>query len=228
MRKEKKYRLQVLEVTLLREQGSVSAAHYVVVLLQSELKKVLPIIIDYHVAYAIQIVLENKQPVRPLTHDLMTEVLKKFGIRVKEVVISDFKTSIFYATVICEMPEKNLELAFDSRASDAIALALRFNVPIYTYKSILDEAGLDMEPAEEVQEKPKSKSRAPIKPSIPSLENLSREDLKSLPDEMLRSLMEKAVEKEYFEIAAMIRDELQEREKMRKQTGKEGKTPDTE
>ncbi len=222
----KKLYLEVVEVTLLKEGGEITPS-YVVVLYQPERKKVLPIIIDFPVAYAIEIALRNQRTLRPLTHDLMKSVLKGFGIRVREVIISDFKNSIFYATIVCEQDGTVQE--FDSRASDAIALALRFQAPIYVYASILREAGLDMQTAEEQAQhqtletptagrvRSSGASRAAPPRRIYTLEELKPEDLKHFSDTELEELMEEAVRKELFEIAAWIRDELQSR---RKQQGR--------
>ncbi len=222
----KKLYLEVVEVTLLKEGGEITPS-YVVVLYQPERKKVLPIIIDFPVAYAIEIALRNQRTLRPLTHDLMKSILKGFGIRVREVIISDFKNSIFYATVVCEQDGTVQE--FDSRASDAIALALRFQAPIYVYASILREAGLDMQTAEEQGQTSRSepsgvsrgastsaRTRAAPPRRIYTLEELKPEDLKHFSETELEELMEEAVRRELFEIAAWIRDELQSR---RKQAG---------
>lgn len=160
----------------------------------------LPIIIGGFEAQAIAVHLENMKPSRPLTHDLFVKLTESFHIRVKEVLIYNLLEGVFYAKLICDDGIREVEI--DSRTSDAIALAVRYGCPVYTYEFILEAAGIRMEdehPSEEVEEKASS-SR---KKEPASLAEMSIEELE-------KSLKE-AIENEAYELASQIRDEINRR-----------------
>ncbi len=175
---------------------SVSQSHnYAVILGESEGSRRLPIVIGGFEAQGIAIAVEKMTPNRPLTHDLFKATLDNFGIVIREVVINDLLDGIFYAQLICD--QHGDISVIDSRTSDAIAMAVRFNCPIYTYDFILDQAGVEME---NEQAEPLTPSRTVQKQGITSL---------SLAE--LESQLEKAIEMEDYETAAKLRDEISNR-----------------
>jgi bifunctional DNase/RNase len=148
-------------------------------------------------------------PTRPLTHDLMRSICQSFSIEVKEVIINNLLDGIFYSQLVCKRGNELIEV--DSRTSDALALAVRFDCPIYTYEFILDSAGLILEePGKEekleVKER-KTEKKATATASIKSMD-LTRQSLQEL-NQLLQSLLEK----EDYEQAIMVRDEISRRKK---------------
>jgi bifunctional DNase/RNase len=142
-----------------------------------------------------------------MTHDLFKSFSGSFGFTIKEIIISDLKEGVFFAKIVCENNEKTIEI--DSRPSDAIAIGLRFDAPIYTYENILGEAGIELtEEEEDVPDIQKELEQIqPKKPSKPE----SSEKLKNAPMEKLKEMLDKAIEQEDYEKAAKIRDELNKR-----------------
>ena len=152
-----------LELEIVALSHSVTQSHsYAVVLGEVNGVRKLPIVIGGFEAQAIAVALENMQPTRPLTHDLLRNMMTSFQIHLMEVLIHRIHEGIFYAKLICQSPSEVIEI--DSRTSDALALAVRFDAPIFTFESILDTAGLQMDenlnPAEQPEpRKGKSKVR---------------------------------------------------------------------
>lgn len=183
---------------------SITQNHsYAIVLGETRGNKRLPVVIGGAEAQAIAIAMEKMKPTRPLTHDLMKSVFDEFEIELREVVISNILEGVFYAQLICVKEGK--ETIIDSRTSDAIALAIRFECPIYTYKFILETAGIVLdESGQEIIDEPEKNS--PV--STPEKENLSMYTITELDNMML-----KALEEEDYERAAYIRDEIQSRKK---------------
>jgi bifunctional DNase/RNase len=141
-----KIKLNVLGLT----QGQSQIGTYALILTEEEGTKRLPIIIGGFEAQAIAIIIENLKPPRPLTHDLFMNTLIQFNIRVNEAYIYKLEEGVFYSKIIMAGPEGVQEI--ESRTSDAIALALRFNAPIYTDDDILEIAGVDLtEDEKEIQ-----------------------------------------------------------------------------
>lgn len=181
---------------------------YALVLGESNGKRRLPIIIGGFEAQAIAIELEKMAPSRPLTHDLFKAFAESFSISVKEVVIYNLVEGIFYAKLICQQDGAN-DVEVDARTSDAIALAVRFNCPIYTYEFILSSAGIliDDEPGTASEDTEMTAeagvSNAVVSDSGDELSRKSKDELK----EMLKS----AIEDEAYEKAGRIRDELNKR-----------------
>ncbi len=205
--------MSVVEVTLLK--SNEFNPHYVVILVQPDENVYLPIMIDAAVAYAIDVALKHVATARPLTHDLLKNILSAYNITVKEVIISDFRDSVFYATIVC-VDEHGEVKEFDSRASDAIAIALRTNAPIYAHRYVLDEAGMtpQVESHEKSSEERRSAAPAPSpeKPQAISIEELTPDQIKQLSEKHLKELLDEAVKKELYEIAALIHDELKRRQ----------------
>ena len=195
-----------LEILGLSSSQSQSGS-FALVLGEKPGKRRLPIIIGMFEAQAIAIEIEKIIPNRPMTHDLFKSFAGSFGITIKEIIISDLKEGVFFAKIICENSEKTIEI--DSRPSDAIAIGLRFDAPIYTYENILGEAGIEL--SEEEEEVPDiQKELEQIQPKKPSTSE-SSEKLKNAPMEKLKEMLDKAIEQEDYEKAAKIRDELNKR-----------------
>lgn len=162
----------------------------------------LPIIIGMFEAQAIAIEIEKIVPNRPMTHDLFKSFAQSFKFSVLEIVISDLREGVFYAKIMCSDGVKMLEV--DARPSDAIAIGLRFGVPIYTFEPILSEAGIVLtEPDEEETLVSKEEPRKPSKKTP--------EQLKDTSNDQLQAMLDEALEKEDYERAAKIRDEMNKR-----------------
>lgn len=189
-----------LEIVGLSYSQTQSGA-YALVLAETGGKRRLPIIIGGFEAQAIAIELEKMVPTRPLTHDLFKSFAVSFTIQVNEIIIYKLIEGIFYAKIICE--RDGLVSEIDARTSDAVAIGVRFNCPIYTYESILSSAGilLDEELGEEdnldlleLEDEPDSK-----------------EGLKALSLDELENELAMAIENEDYELASKIRDEINKR-----------------
>lgn len=192
--------MKKIELDIVAISHSVSQSHnYAVVLREVDGVRRLPIVIGGFEAQAIAVAMERMAPNRPLTHDLFKSTLEVFDIDLKEVVVNNLLDGIFYARLICERHGETIEV--DSRTSDAIALAVRFHCPIYTYEFIMDSAGIVMEgETQEIATKEK--------PSVEkgTLDNYTIEDLSDLLNEVLSE--------EDYEKAAKIRDEINRRKKL--------------
>ena len=173
---------------------------YALVLGEEKGKRRLPIIIGGFEAQAIAIELEKMAPSRPLTHDLFKNFADLYEIHINEVIIYDLVEGIFFAKLICEQNGKEIEL--DSRTSDAIALAVRFDSPVYTYEFVLKTAGIVLDDdnyAEELED-----SEDVVIEEEETVEELSVEELNAQLDE--------ALDLEDYEMASKIRDEINKRE----------------
>ncbi len=159
----------------------------------------LPIIIGAFEAQAIALELENMRPSRPMTHDLFVDMAKEFGIEVFEVVISDLRESVFYARVLMRREDDETVHEIDARPSDAVALAVRFRAPIYTFDFILRQAGIIIaEPGD---------FRAPA--VSPAAQSQSSSPLgKEQQIKKLHERMNEAIRREDYEEAARLRDEI--------------------
>ncbi|MCI5057373.1 MAG: bifunctional nuclease family protein [Flavobacteriales bacterium] len=167
----------------------------------------LPIIIGGFEAQAIAIELEKMKPSRPLTHDLFKSFAESFEINIKEVVIYNLVEGIFFAKLICQKDDQEVEI--DTRTSDAIALAVRFECPIYTHEFILSSAGIILEEGLEdsVEEDLETDTSQETTTSEPS----KNDDEMSIDE--LEKLLDKAIAEEDYERASEIRDELNRRGK---------------
>lgn len=192
-----------IELDIVALSHSMTQSHnYAVVLGERRGQRRLPIVIGSFEAQAIAVAMERMVPNRPLTHDLFKSTLDTFGIQLKEVVINNLLDGIFYARLVCM---KNGELfEIDSRTSDAIAMAVRFECPIFTYDFILEAAGVVLEETEEGGSGVVGTSKMPANLDSDALETYSMEALKRRLSEVL--------EAEDYESAAKIRDELKRRE----------------
>lgn len=173
----------------------------------------LPIIIGMFEAQAIAIEIEKIVPNRPMTHDLFKSFAHSFNYSVKEIVISDLKEGVFFAKIVCDNGMERIEI--DSRPSDAIAIGIRFDAPIYTYEKIMSEAGIvlsDEKEDEDISElkKPVEKSSSPGSSSTPTSKS-DFDKLKNMPMDKLNELLDKMIQNEDYEKAAKIRDEINRR-----------------
>lgn len=172
---------------------------YALILGEEQGRRRLPIIIGGFEAQAIAIELENMHPNRPLTHDLFRNFAQAFDITLTEVIINKFQEGVFFAQLVCRTDEG--ARVIDSRTSDAVALAVRFNCPVYTYEHVMSAAGILIED-EEHEEATQDQQKQPAGES--EFQRFTIDELKQLLDE--------AVSREEFERASQIRDEIQRRE----------------
>lgn len=188
---------------------------YALILNEVDGDRKLPIVIGAFEAQSIAIALEKEiSPPRPLTHDLFKNFADRFDIVVKQVIIHKLVDGVFYSSLICERDK--IEEIIDARTSDAIALALRFQAPIFTYKNILDKAGiyLKVNPKKEDENDDNQDSILMDELVANELEppEQPRENFKHKTLEELQTMLEEAVNNEDYEKAAHIRDEISKRE----------------
>jgi bifunctional DNase/RNase len=187
-----KVELRFLRITY----SHTHAGAYALILTELDGDRRLPIIIGGVEAQAIAIQVENIKPARPLTHDLFKHVADTLGFSVKEVIINDLVEGIFHAKLVVE--QNGMEVEIDARSSDAIALALRFDCPVFTYEFILSAAGLKVEEGDEEKgDEDKGDERREKRPT--SLEDLQEQ-------------LNEALQDEDYERASKIRDEIKRRE----------------
>lgn len=193
-----------IELDIVALSHSVTQSHnYAVVLGERRGQRRLPIVIGSFEAQAIAVAMERMVPNRPLTHDLFKNTLDTFNIELREVVINNLLDGIFYARLVCVKNGEVFEI--DSRTSDAIAMAVRFDCPIYTYDFILEAAGVVLEEQEEGA--PSGRS---VEPG--SQEPIDSNALETYSAELLQRRLQEVLEAEDYETAAKIRDELKRRE----------------
>jgi bifunctional DNase/RNase len=195
----KKIKLKVLGISYSQTQSGA----YALVLIEENGERRIPIIIGGFEAQAIVIKIENLEPPRPLTHDLFKSFADEFNISVLEVFIYKLEEGVFYSRLLCNNGEK--EYSIDSRTSDAVALALRFNCPIYITEEILEKAGIIVNPSESATTKSAVDESARYEPEVTKYDTYSDEELYKMIDE--------AVKTEDYERAAAIRDEIEKRKK---------------
>jgi len=189
---------------------------YALVLKEIEGARTLPIIIGAFEAQAIAIALEKEiKPPRPLTHDLFKTFSDRFKIIVKQVIIHKLVDGVFFSSLICERDK--IEEIIDARTSDAIALAVRFNAPIFTYKNILDKAGIFLNRKEEIDKK--TEEQMDLDEFLNPLDTILGDDFMDAENndfignslDELNLMMQDAVANEDYELAAKIRDEIDSR-----------------
>lgn len=192
-----KVELKFLRITY----SHTHAGAYALILAEKEGDRRLPIIIGGVEAQAIAIQVENIKPARPLTHDLFKNLADQLGIALKEVVINDLVEGIFHAKLVLTLGDNEVEV--DARSSDAIALALRFACPIFTFEFIMSAAGLKVEDGDDDKE-------AAAKPE--KVEKAEKKTIKTATLDDLKSMLDEALSDEDYERASKLRDELKRRE----------------
>ena len=199
--------MKKIELEIVALSHSITQTHsYAVVLGEVNGLRRLPIVIGGFEAQAIAVALEKMQPSRPLTHDLMKNFMTGFSIDLHEIIICDLQEGIFYSKLVCSTEKDTLEI--DSRTSDALALAVRFGCPIYTYENILDSAGILMEETTGKKKKSKEPKEVPVEET-----GGSNEDLKTMSLDDLNTLLNEVLESEDYIRAIAIRDEINNRKK---------------
>lgn len=179
---------------------------YALVLGEVNGKRRLPIIIGAFEAQAIAIELEKMTPSRPLTHDLFKTFAETFNVTVTEVIIYNLVEGIFYAKLICN--DGNQDYEIDARTSDAIALAVRFACPVYTYEFILSTAGIILE--EDPAVTPSTEGESMEEQTV-AAGGSDDNEYHSKSTEELKTMLQTALEDEQYELASRIRDELNNR-----------------
>ena len=191
---------------------------YALLLSEVDGEKQLPIVIGAFEAQSIAIALEKDiRPPRPLTHDLFKSFSERFSIIVKQVIIHKLADGVFYSSLICERDK--IEEIIDARTSDAIALALRFNAPIFTYQNILDKAGIYLKNSETESSASKEEAEEIKRTELiieDVLKDASEETETSNPStkkslKQLEEELDEAVKNEDYEKAAQLRDEISKR-----------------
>jgi bifunctional DNase/RNase len=208
----KKIKVEIIGLSFSQTQSGA----YALVLGEEDGKRRLPIIIGGFEAQAIAVELENMQPTRPLTHDLFRNFAIEFGVHIDEIIIYNLKEGIFYSKLICSKDGETKEI--DARTSDAIAMAVRFNCPIYTYEFILTSAGVVLDETGE-EEKPKSLPSKKADKKTSEVVNVSSADgeYTSMETDELKEALMRAIDEEAYETASKIRDELTRRKQSSQQ-----------
>lgn len=196
--------MKKIELEIVALSHSIAQTHsYAIVLGEVNGLRRLPIVIGGFEAQAIAVALERMQPSRPLTHDLMKNFMLAFNVELHEVIISDLQEGIFFSRLVCSNEHDTVEI--DSRTSDALALAVRFGCPIYTFENILENAGMLLD------DTGAKKKGSKAKPQVQPVESGTREDLHSMPLEDLNALLNEVLEQEDYLRAISIRDEIKRR-----------------
>lgn len=199
-----KIKLEILGLSSSQsQQGS-----FALVLGEVEGNRRLPIIIGMFEAQAIAIEIEKIVPNRPMTHDLFKSFSENFGFSVEEIVISDLREGVFFAKIVCSDGSASYEI--DARPSDAIAIGLRFSVPIYTYENVLSEAGIILTEEEEENQGFESEASEAREQSTEK-SSKKTESLEDASFDRLQTMLEDALNEEDYEKAARIRDEINKR-----------------
>ena len=197
-----KVRLKVLGLSCSQTQSGA----YALILSEENGNRRIPIVIGGFEAQAIAIGLERLHPPRPLTHDLFINFAKTFGITITEVNIYHLEEGIFYSELVCMTNGSYMKI--DARTSDAVALAIRCNCPIYTTEQIIDKAGIVFNAGEETAAQTEAaKAEAEPQPSPTGTDKYEKLSVKEL-----KKLLNKSISNEDYEEASHIRDEIQRRE----------------
>ncbi len=192
--------MKKIELEIIALSHSITQTHsYAVVLGEMNGLRRLPIVIGGFEAQAIAVALERMLPSRPLTHDLMRNFMLAFNIELNEIIINDYQEGVFFSKLICTSANDTIEI--DSRTSDALAMAVRFGCPIYTYEEILINAGVS----------PENQNKEIKTGSITSETGKGKNDLSTMDTKDLKVMLEEVLEQEDYIKAISIRDELKKR-----------------
>ena len=194
-----------IEILGLSPSQSQGATSFAIILGEVGGNRRLPIIIGMFEAQAIAIEIEKIRPNRPMTHDLFKSFAEKCNLSITEMIISDLREGVFFAKIVGNQQDTNVSI--DARPSDAIAIALRFGVAMYAYSNVLDEAGIVLEEIDESQ----SQEQAPKTKKTEEELVPFKERIKRMSTKQLKELLQEAIEKEEYEQAVSIRDEISKR-----------------
>ena len=185
---------------------------FALILQETNGSRKLPIVIGGFEAQAIAIGLEKKiKTSRPLTHELFKSFADKFGIKLNHIIISKLKDGVFFSNIVCENNDDIIKI--DSRTSDAIALSIRFNVPIFVKKNILDEAGFDDD--EKYSEEINFTDNNFFKDENSNKSYRKSKDIKKISTNNIKKMLENSLQNEDYEMAAKLRDELNSRKSIK-------------
>ena len=185
---------------------------FALILQETNGSRKLPIVIGGFEAQAIAIGLEKKiKTSRPLTHELFKSFADKFGIKLNHIIISKLKDGVFFSNIVCENNDDIIKI--DSRTSDAIALSIRFNIPIFVKKDILDEAGFDDD--EKYSEEINFADNNFFKDESSNKSYKKSKDIKKISTNNIKKMLENSLQNEDYEMAAKLRDELNSRKSIK-------------
>ena len=185
---------------------------FALILQETNGSRKLPIVIGGFEAQAIAIGLEKKiKTSRPLTHELFKSFADKFGIKLNHIIISKLKDGVFFSNIVCENNDDVIKI--DSRTSDAIALSIRFNAPIFVKKDILDEAGFDDD--EKYSEEINFTDNNFFKDENSNKSYIKSKDIKKISTNNIKKMLENSLQNEDYEMAAKLRDELNSRKSIK-------------
>ncbi len=185
---------------------------FALILQETNGSRKLPIVIGGFEAQAIAIGLEKKiKTSRPLTHELFKSFAEKFGIKFNHIIISKLKDGVFFSNIVCENNDDVIKI--DSRTSDAIALSIRFNAPIFVKKDILDEAGFDDD--EKYSEEINFTDNDFFKDENSNKSYIKSKDIKKISTNNIKKMLENSLQNEDYEMAARLRDELNSRKSIK-------------
>ena len=185
---------------------------FALILQETNGSRKLPIVIGGFEAQAIAIGLEKKiKTSRPLTHELFKSFAEKFGIKFNHIIISKLKDGVFFSNIVCENNDDVIKI--DSRTSDAIALSIRFNAPIFVKKDILDEAGFDDD--EKYSEEINFTDNNFFKDENSNKSYIKSKDIKKISTNNIKKMLENSLQNEDYEMAARLRDELNSRKSIK-------------
>ena len=185
---------------------------FALILQETNGSRKLPIVIGGFEAQAIAIGLEKKiKTSRPLTHELFKSFAEKFGIKFNHIIISKLKDGVFFSNIVCENNDDVIKI--DSRTSDAIALSIRFNAPIFVKKDILDEAGFDDD--EKYSEEINFTDNNFFKDENSNKSYVKSKDIKKISTINIKKMLENSLQNEDYEMAAKLRDELNSRKSIK-------------
>ncbi|MBS1595866.1 MAG: bifunctional nuclease family protein [Bacteroidetes bacterium] len=205
--------MKKIELEIIALSHSVTQSHsFAVVLGEVDGTRRLPIVIGGFEAQAIAVALDNMKPSRPLTHDLMKTVCDTFGLELQYIYISKLLDGVFYSNLVFSNAIETVEI--DSRTSDALALAVRFECPIYVNEDILEEAGVE---ADATMEAGGAVSEGDLEKRIEELTSVSAQpgastNFSNMSADELNEALQHAIENEDYERAARIRDEMNKRQ----------------
>ena len=205
-----------MELVELKIQGisysNNTSGAFALILQETNGSRKLPIVIGGFEAQAIAIGLEKKiKTSRPLTHELFKSFADKFGIKLNHIIISKLKDGVFFSNIVCENNDDIIKI--DSRTSDAIALSIRFNIPIFVKKDILDEAGFDDD--EKYSEEINLTDNNFFKDENSDKSYKKSKDIKKISTNNIKKMLENSLQNEDYEMAAKLRDELNSRKSIK-------------